>query len=134
MKEKDQIQANTFKEQEPVITKKNIGKSIHSVVDGSFLTRDKIIGLVPFLLFLVALAILYISNIYYAEKTIRQIDDSRRELKELQFEHITSKSGLMSKSKRSEVGKSLENEGLKESTVPPYRIYIQEEKSKGPVE
>ena len=131
MKEKEQIKANTFNEEEPALTKKNIGKSIHSVVDGSFLTRDKIICLVPFLLFLVALAILYISNIYYAEKTIRRIDDSRRELKELQFEYITSKSGLVSKSKRSEVAKSLENEGLKESITPPYRIYVEEEKSEG---
>jgi hypothetical protein len=104
-----------------------VGKSIHSVVDGSFLTRDKVIGLIPFLLFLLLLAILYISNIYYAEKTIREIDDARQELKELQYEFITSKSDLMNKSKRSEVGRRLESEGIRESTVPPERLYIHTE-------
>lgn len=132
MEEQDQIKGNTLKE--PAIKKKKIGKSIHSVVDGTFLTRQNIISLVPFLLFLVALAIMYISNIYYAEKIIREIDDANREVKELQFEYITSKSELMSKSKRSEVAKSLDDEGIKESTVPPGRIYIKKENSEAPVQ
>ena len=113
-----------MKPREPVITRKRVGRSFHSVVDGSFLTRDAFLRLIPFLLFLLVLAILYISNIYYAEKTIREIEDARREVKELRYEYITSKSDLMSKSKRSEVARSLETEGLRESTVPPGRIYI----------
>ena len=113
----------------PRVTRKAVGKSIHSVVDGSFLTRDAFIRLVPFLLFLLFLAILYISNVYRAERTIREIDDAQKELKELRYEFITSKSELMGKSKRSEVSMNLEDEGLRESTVPPGKIYISKDTS-----
>jgi hypothetical protein len=130
MEQAEKIKTNTFKGKDPVITKKNLGRSIHSVVDGSFLTRDKVVGLVPFLIFLLFLAILYISNIYYAEKSIREIDDTKEELKELQYEFITSKSELMSKSKRSEIARMLESEGINESTIPPGRLYIKDAESK----
>ncbi len=125
MEENEKIRVNNLKEKDPVMTRKNLGRSIHSVVDGTFLTRDKVMRMVPFILFLVILAIFYISNIYYAERTIRDIDDTRQELKELQYEYITSKSDLMYRSKRSQVARSLEEEGIKESTVPPQRIYIE---------
>ena len=124
MEEEEKIQTNQYKGKEYVITRKNISRSFHSVVDGSFLTRDKVMGLVPFLLFLLFLAILYITNIFYAEKTIREIDDSKQQLKELQYEFITSKSDLMNKSKCSEIVKNLEDEGIKESTIPPRKLYI----------
>jgi hypothetical protein len=123
----DKIRTNTRRSEEPSPNKKSVGKSIHSVVDGSFLTRDSFLRFVPFLLFLLVLAILYISNIYYAEQTIREIDDARKEIKELRYEFITSKSDLMSKSKRSEVAKSLQEEGITESTVPPQRIYLRKD-------
>ena len=84
---------------------------------------------IGFLLFLLLLAILYISNIYWAEKTIREIDDAQKEIKELRYEYITSKSELMSKSKRSEVARSLEEDGIKESMVPPGRINISRDTS-----
>jgi hypothetical protein len=124
---KDKIGTNQFKPSDSVITRKSVSKSINSVVDGSFLTRDAFLRLVPFLLFLIVIAILYISNIYYAEKTIREIEDARKELKEVRYEYIISKSDLMGKSKRSEVTRSLADEGIEESTVPPYRIYIEKD-------
>lgn len=110
-----------------------MGRSIHSVVDGSFLTRDKVVGLIPFLLYLLVLAILYISNIYNGEKTIRLIDDEKNELKELQYEFISSKSDLMNISKRSKVAERLDSTGIRESTAPPGKIYIKDSPS-GPVQ
>ena len=124
MDEPENIRINQFREKEPVFTRKNIGKSFHSVVDGSFLSREKVMRMVPFLLFLLLLAVFYITNIFYAEKTIREIDDAKQELKELQYEFITAKSDLMTKSKRSEIAKDLENEGIKESSIPPRKLYI----------
>lgn len=120
----DKIRTNNIKSEDSPVTMKSVGKSIHSVVDGSFLARDSFLKFVPFLLFLLLLAIIYISNIYYAERTIRDIEDAHTEIKELRYEFITSQSDLMSISKRSEVAKSLEEEGIKESTLPPHRIYI----------
>jgi hypothetical protein len=123
------LRTNTLKGKEPIITRKKVTRSIHSVVDGSFLTKDKVVGMIPFLLFLLILAILYISNIYSGEKTIRSIDDAKTNLKELQYEFITSKSDLMNLSKRSEVAERIDTTGIKESTVPPERLYIKKAES-----
>lgn len=120
----NKIRTNTFTGKDPLITRKKVGKSIHSVVDGSFLTKDKVVGLIPFLMYLLILAILYITNIYNGERTIRAIDDAKTSLKELQYEFITSKSDLMNMSKRSEVAERLDSTGIKESVVPPERLYI----------
>jgi hypothetical protein len=127
MIKEQKIRTNTLKGKDPIISRRKVGRSINSVVDGSFLTRDKVVGMIPFLLFLLILAILYISNIYRAEKTIRAIDDAKTTLKELQYEFITSKSDLMNMSKRSEVAERLDSTGIKESTVPPERLYINAE-------
>jgi hypothetical protein len=77
---------------------------------------------IPFFLFLCALAVLYIYNGHYAEKTIKDINHNARELKELQYEYKTVKSELMFQSKQSEVVKAVEPLGLKELTQPPYRL------------
>jgi Bacteriodetes cell division protein (FtsL-like) len=77
---------------------------------------------VPYFLFLAVLAVGYIYNGHYAEKTIKNINRSSRELKELQYEYKTVKSDLMFSSKQSEVVKAAEPLGLKELTAPPMRI------------
>ncbi len=106
------------------------GKSIQNVLNGSFLVNSKALRFLPFLFFLAFLGILYISNIYYAEKKVREINQLRRELKELRYEYISEKSKLMHKSKQSEVAKALEGTGIKELTVPPHKIVIKQEAAK----
>lgn len=92
------------------------------------LLKDSITGkfqdVWPFTIFLTILALLYISNTFYAEKTIRKIYDTKKELKELRFEFLTNKSELMHRSKQSEVAKSVSVLGLKESRTPPFKIII----------
>src|ERR1700738_3581583 len=73
----------------------------------------------PFFLFLTALAVIYIYNGHYAEKTIRNINKVSIELKELQYEYKTLKSEVMFRSKQSELAKAVAPLGLKELTVPP---------------
>lgn len=75
---------------------------------------------VPYFLFLSVLAVIYIYNGHYADKTIRNINTVSRELKELQYEYKTLKSEVMFRSKQSELAKSVADQGLKELTVPPY--------------
>jgi len=77
---------------------------------------------IPFFLFLCGLAVVYIYNGHYAEKTIKDINKNARELKELQYEYKTVKSELMFMSKQSEVAKAVAPLGLKELTHPPYRL------------
>ncbi|MBS1669350.1 MAG: hypothetical protein JST58_18410 [Bacteroidetes bacterium] len=74
---------------------------------------------IPFFLFLALLAVVYIYNGHYAEKTIRNINKTTNELKELQFEYKTLKSEVMFRSKQSELSKAVAPFGLKELTVPP---------------
>ncbi len=50
---------------------------------------------IPFFLFLSALAVVYIYNGHYADKTIRNINKVSKELKEMQYEYKTLKSEVM---------------------------------------
>lgn len=101
-----------------------IGKGISTVVTGNFLTREEMIAQLPFVLFLMVIALLYIGNTYYAEKTIREINTVTNQIKELRSEYITSKSDLMFISKQSEVAKAGEAIGMKESLVPPVKLQL----------
>ena len=77
---------------------------------------------IPFFLFLSLLTVLYIYNGHYAEKTIKDINRSSRELKELQYEYKTIQSELMFQSKQSELVKAVEPLGLKELSQPPLKL------------
>jgi hypothetical protein len=101
-----------------------IGKSISTVVTGNFLTREEIVQQLPFILFLMGLALVYIANTYYAERTLRDINTVTNQIKELRSEYITSKSDLMFISKQSEVAKACEPLGVKESLVPPVKLEV----------
>lgn len=72
-----------------------------------------------FFLFLAVLAVVYIYNGHYSDKTVRNISKVSKELKELQYEYKTLKGELMLKSKQSELAKAVEGYGLKELTMPP---------------
>lgn len=74
---------------------------------------------IPFFLFLSVLAVIYIYNGHYADKTIRNINQVSKELKELQYEYKTLKSEVMFRSKQSELAKAVAPAGLKELIVPP---------------
>jgi len=84
-----------------------------------WLNYHSIVKQVPFFLFLAALAVLYIYNGHYADKTIRSINITAKEVKELQYEHKTVKSEVMFRSKQSELVKAVEPLGLKELTSSP---------------
>lgn len=75
---------------------------------------------VPFFLFLAVLAIIYIYNGHFSDNTIKDINKTSKELKELQYEYKTIKSEVMLRSKQSELAKAVEPLGLKELTQPPY--------------
>ena len=84
-----------------------------------WLNYQSIVRQVPFFLFLAILAVLYIYNGHYADKTIRNINKTAREVKELQFEYKTVKSEVMFRSKQSELVKAVVPLGLKELTEAP---------------
>jgi cysteinyl-tRNA synthetase len=81
---------------------------------------------IPFFLYLSALTVLYIANGHRADTTIRRINATTNELKELQFAYKTLKSEVMFKSEEVQIVKATEPLGLKVSKEMPKRL--QEEK------
>lgn len=84
-----------------------------------WLNYQSIVQQVPFFLFLALLAVCYIYNGHYANKTIRFINKAEKEVKELQYVYKTVKGELIARSKQSELVKAVEPLGLKELTVSP---------------
>lgn len=83
---------------------------------------DWILKNMHFFLFLSVLAVFYIANGHMADNRIRKINETARQLKELQYEYKTVKSEMMFKSRESEMVKAAEPLGLTMDTVPPIRI------------
>ena len=65
---------------------------------------------------------------HYADKTIRNINRTAKEVNELQWEYKTVKSEVMFQSKQSELVKAVEPLGLKELTEAPVVLNNEEEK------
>jgi hypothetical protein len=101
-----------------------LAKGLSSVFSGTFLSSDKTLKHLPFILFLGLIAVFYIANGYYADDKIREVNKISNQLKELRSEYISTKSDLMFASKQSEVAKAAEPAGLKEPVVPPTKIQV----------
>jgi hypothetical protein len=85
----------------------------------TFFNYNRVVKNIPFFLFLALLAIVYIYNGHHADKLIRKISATEKNIKELEYEYKTVKSDLIFRSKASELVKAVEPLGLKESKVPP---------------
>lgn len=119
---------NTFKKEEKSKKKKETGKvskSLANIFSGNFLSKDNVVGFLPFIFFLTFLGILYIGNGYYAEKIARDLHKTGNAVKELRSEYITIKSDLNFKSKQSQVAQATEPLGIIESTTPPTKIVVE---------
>ncbi|MBN1596740.1 MAG: hypothetical protein JW894_00455 [Bacteroidales bacterium] len=97
------------------------GFTFRGFIDGSILTLSSVMKQLPFILFLVFLAVVYIANRYHAEKIVRQITKMKDEVKDLRSEQITTASELMNLSKPSNVKLLIEQKGidLEEPEDPP---------------
>lgn len=84
-----------------------------------------ITGNMNFFLFLSILAVVYIANGHLADKTIRNINKTQNELKELQYQYKTLKSEVMFKSQEEQVLKAATTLDLKICTELPQRLYLE---------
>jgi hypothetical protein len=94
-----------------------------------WLNYQSVVKQVPFFLFLAMLAVVYIYNGHYADKTIRNINRTEKEVKELKYEYIAVKSEVMFQSKPSELVKAVEPLGLKELVLSPVVLKDSTEKN-----
>ncbi|MBV6406021.1 MAG: hypothetical protein IT228_11565 [Flavobacteriales bacterium] len=97
------------------------------VLNGSFLTRDQVLGNMPFLLFIAGLMLVYIGYGYWTERTVRDLHRTDADLKELRSEYITVRSHLDRTEQQSQVAEDISGLGLRESRVPPRKITVEPE-------
>jgi hypothetical protein len=124
--EEPEVAAEPKPAKQPKSKKKAPSGKVKSILEGSFLVRDKVIRLLPFLLFLTGLGLLYIFNSNYANRTIISISKTKKQIEEQRFEYINTKAKLMQTTRQTEIAKRLQNSGLKESKTPPRKILIEE--------
>jgi Bacteriodetes cell division protein (FtsL-like) len=104
--------------------KENVNENNEEIIPASqgwkrWLNYQSVVKQLPFFLFLTLLAVIYIYNGHYADKTIRNINRTTKEVQELKYEYIAVKSELIFRSKPGELVKAVEPLGLKELVQPP---------------
>jgi len=100
-----------------------MNKGLHDIIGGDLLSNQAVLNNLPYLIFLAILAMFYISNTYYTEKTFNQIEKIKTELKELRYQTITAKARMLDLCKQTEIAKKVEVLGIKGTTTPPYKIF-----------
>lgn len=88
----------------------------------NYLSTDKILKQLPFLFFLLAIALFYIWNRHTAIHNVRELDRAEKTLNALKWNHVSLKSELDQQSKSSAVASLVEELGLSEITSPPIRL------------
>jgi len=130
--------ANTIRQPEQETTaqeakprEKKRGKNrLKLLLEGTFLTREKVIRQLPFLVMITLLGVLYIFNSNYADKMVIHINTTKKEIKELRYNYINTKARLMQGTRQSELVYRLEARGIKESKIPPRKIIVGDSEEK----
>ena len=86
-----------------------------NILGGSFLTREDLSKIFPFLVYLTILLMLIITNAYIAESTSRSIKKNTLLLRDLRVEYIYAKSAYTQESTQKILIDKLAGEGIKES-------------------
>ncbi len=105
----------------------HVSRALIGVMNGSFLTREKLLGNMPFILFCAGLMITYIAYGYHTERIVRDLDKTGDELKELNAEYITVRSNLETKEQQSRVAAGISDLGVRESRVPPVKLEVEKD-------
>lgn len=103
-------------QQMPEASKKASGKSM---VNYSWIVKH-----FGFLLFLAMLAVVYIANGHWADNTIRDINVTAKQLKNMEYEYKNLKSLEMYRSRESQITQAAAALGLKPGTTPPVELKI----------
>lgn len=107
-------------------------RALIGVLNGSFLTKEAVLGNMRFILFCAGLMLAYIAYGYWTERTVRELDKTNAELKEMRSEYLTVRSHLEQAQQQSHVAGDIQSLGLKESKTPPMRITVDEEQIEKP--
>jgi hypothetical protein len=84
----------------------------------------------PFILFLTGIGFLYITNSYYVEDTVREMESIKNKIKDQNNIFVITKTQMSLNGQRNEVEGKVTELGLKESENPPYQISVESEPNK----
>lgn len=87
-------------------------------------SSESFVRYMPFIVFAGLLAIIYIANRHYAERTVREIDHLSKEVKEMNWDYKSLSAELMKLTTQTEIAKRVDSMGLKERTQPPKKIIV----------
>jgi cell division protein FtsL len=76
----------------------------------------------PFVVFLTSLGFLYITNSYYLEQTVREMESVKNEINDQNNEFVITKTQVSIMGQRNEVVEKVGKIGLKESKKPPFQL------------
>ena len=132
----NRLRTEIEKEQEEVVVEKPATKELPenfltNLLTKGFITTDEATRALPFVLFIAFLGMIYIGNRHLAEKTIRDIDDITKEVKERGWDYKTAKAEMAFKSTLTEVAKRADTLGVRQSVEPPQKITVKEEEQDG---
>lgn len=97
---------------------------ITNLLNVSRQTSNLVFGNFSFMLFVGFLAILYVANAHFAEKQVRDIQKTKKEINELKWQYMSMKSNLMYRSMQSQIDTSLEQTGIDLSADGPKVIKV----------
>lgn len=104
--------------------KKNKGSFFKNYLGGDVFSKETVVKQLPFVLYVVFLLMIYISNTYIAEDMKLDIIKTTKVLEEKKVEYISIKSEITKRTKQSELSLKLKNKGIKETVEPVKKIVI----------
>jgi len=102
----------------------NSSKKIYDFLKAKYLIDDNAFENWKFILFVLALALIMITNIHSYEAKIFKIADLSEEVKELRSEFVDRKSELMKLKMESTITKKMKEREIIPSDVPPVKVKV----------
>lgn len=93
-------------------------------IGGDVFTKKTVVSQMPFVIYVVVLSMLYITNTYIAEDVNSELMVQNRILESKHVEYVYNKSEITKLTKQSQLVKVLKDKGIKESVEPLKKITI----------
>lgn len=118
--------ANTYKTAEPVVVEKEAPKSVFDAIPlkkfDMRLDQAMAIKYLPYFGFLTVLGILYVANVHYAERLVRNFTQLNKEVERLRVDYGSLKYEYINASRQGEIANQVKPIGLIENREPVYQL------------
>ncbi len=102
------------------------GSFFNNYLGGDVFSKKTVIKQMPFVLYVVFLLMLYITNTYIAEDINREVLTKTKLLEYRHVEYVYNKSEITRLTKQSELARILKNKGIKESVEPLKKLKVKQ--------